>query len=657
MKHKMAWLIIPVLLVTGLLPGGQLAAAPARNPAAAPQGTPFLSAAFQRVWTRTDKLVADRAVGRSWYWGPEANTATQEYYKDAPGGTRLVQYFDKSRMEINNPAGNPNDPFFVTNGLLVVEMISGRMQVGNNDYEQRTSAEVNVSGDFNDPDAPTYKSLVGVSNTPLGDHPAQDRSGQRATATINRGGTVGDDPAKASVPKTDFVHFDTTTKHNIPSAFWNFLNEVGPIVENGQTHNGQLNTPWYYASGLPISEPYWARVRVAGNTIDVLIQAFERRVLTYTPQNPPAFQVEMGNVGAHYRDWRYIGPGAVGNPLTGPHVGYGFGVELYYTNKDAVLQKVKEAGFSWVRQQVPWADIQDQNTRAYLWGELDSIVEAAQRNNVKLILSLVKAPSWAARNGRNGMPGDKFDFGSFAANIARHYKGKVAAYEIWNEQNLQSETGAPVNPAQYLDLLVTGYSSIKWIDPQAVVIYGGETPTGVNNPDIGIDDVIYLQQFYQLAGGAGKRYFDVLGAHPGSNLNPPDTLWPSNPGPGCSNGNQWCDHPSFYFRRIEGLRQVMEANGDGGKQMWLTEFGWTTRNSAPGYEYGQYVTDQNQADYLVRAFQKGKNDYSWMGVMTVWNLNLWNKTNNDADEKAPWSVLDKNLNARPSYTALKNMPK
>jgi hypothetical protein len=254
------------------------------------------------------------------------------------------------------------------------------------------------------------------------------------------------------------------------------------------------------------------------------------------------------------------------------------------------------------------------------------------------------------------MPRDKFDFASYASNIARRYKGKVVAYEIWNEQNLQAETGDPVDVAQYYDLLQVGYSAIKWVDPQAVVVFGGLTPTGVNNPGLGIDDVIYLQQFYAFAGGAGKKYFDVLGAHPGSNLNPPDTLWPSQPGPGCAMGNQWCDHPSFYFRRVEALRQVMEQNGDGNKQMWLTEFGWSTRNDAPGYGYGQYVTEQNQADYLVRAFQKSKTDYPWMGVMNVWNLNFSTK-NPPTDEKSPWSVIYNNFSPRPSYTALRNMSK
>ena len=37
----------------------------------------------------------------------------------------------------------------------------------------------------------------------------------------------------------------------------------------------------------------------------MLIQAFQRRVLTYMPGNAPPWQVEMGNVGRHYYDWRY----------------------------------------------------------------------------------------------------------------------------------------------------------------------------------------------------------------------------------------------------------------------------------------------------------------------------------------------------------------
>jgi hypothetical protein len=57
--------------------------------------------------------------------------------------------------------------------------------------------------------------------------------------------------------------------------------------------------------GYPISEPYWTKVKVGGVEKDVLVQAFQRRVLTYTPTNPEGWKVEMGNVGRHYYWWRY----------------------------------------------------------------------------------------------------------------------------------------------------------------------------------------------------------------------------------------------------------------------------------------------------------------------------------------------------------------
>jgi hypothetical protein len=55
-------------------------------------------------------------------------------------------------------------------------------------------------------------------------------------------------------------------------------------------------------------------VQVAGTPTDVLLQCFERRCLTYTPGNPDGWQVEAGNVGRHYYEWRY---GEIQTPTTG----------------------------------------------------------------------------------------------------------------------------------------------------------------------------------------------------------------------------------------------------------------------------------------------------------------------------------------------------
>src|SRR5439155_10334885 len=130
------------------------------------------------------------------------------------------------------------------------------------------------------------------------------------------------------------------------------------------------------------------------------------------------------------------------------------------------------------------------------------------------------------------------------------------------------------------------------------------TPTGVNDTMKAIDDVKYLEQAYAYQGGIMKNYFDALAAHPGSNNNSPDQLYPDNPGTGhCpaklangtipTEGTCWRNHGSYYFRHIEQQYAVMAANGDGNKQMWLTEFGWdSTPNPAPGYEYAQLISPE-----------------------------------------------------------------
>jgi hypothetical protein len=79
--------------------------------------------------------------------------------------------------------------------------------------------------------------------------------------------------------------------HNLPSVFADYFRTM-PL-------------DWVFVLGYPITEPYWTTVKVGGVPKDVLIQVFERRALTYTPSNSPAFRVEMGNVGQHYFRWRY----------------------------------------------------------------------------------------------------------------------------------------------------------------------------------------------------------------------------------------------------------------------------------------------------------------------------------------------------------------
>ncbi len=257
---------------------------------------PFADSAFEGVWNRTDRPVAEGRVSRTWLWGPEPFATTNEPYDQAPGGRRLVQYFDKSRMEINNPAGDRSSPWFVTNGLLAKEMATGRVQLGDDRFEERSPAQVPVAGDPDDTQGPTYATFSGL----LG--PVQQRIGA-VMETLDRSGNVGQAGWLGNY--TEYVYYVPETGHNIPGVFWEFLNSSGLVYQSGGYVMGRLFEPTFFATGLPISEAYWAQVKVGGQTKWVLIQLYERRALTFTPDNPQGWQVEMGNIGRHYYQWRY----------------------------------------------------------------------------------------------------------------------------------------------------------------------------------------------------------------------------------------------------------------------------------------------------------------------------------------------------------------
>jgi len=423
--------------------------------------------------------------------------------------------------------------------------------------------------------------------------------------------------------------------------------------------------------GLPLSEEFSEQnpPPPAGDGEVHTVQYFERARFEYHPEYAGTpYEVLLGLLGREYLAARGAPPEALArqdpamppfDPIRdrqyGPHVGYGFNIAWRGDHdgdgfNQRTMDLVNGAGFSWIRFQAIWRDIETRPGR-YDTHALDRIIDTAAANGVKIVVSVVgPPPTWVDPNGM--MPMDPSSYGKLMEFLAKRYAGKVQAWEIWNEQNLAYTTGGHVDVGRYVNLLKAAYQGVKKADPHALVLFGGLTPTGVMDPSIAIDDVEYLRMVYAYNNGEVKQYFDHLATHPGGTLNPPDTFWPDRPGPGLG----WVDHPSFYFWRAEQLRQVMVENGDAAKQIWLTEFGWSTANQAPGYEYGNYVSEQQQAQYLVRAFEIARTEWPWVGVMLVWNLNFSTITD-PSDEKHPWSVVYADWSPRPAYRALQEMPK
>jgi hypothetical protein len=267
--------------------------------------TPALAApavgneAFRRTWQRQDQAVAEQLSGRSWTWGPAPiSDLMREALTDAPEGTRAVQYFDKSRMEINDPTADPNATWYVTNGLLPIEMMTGRLQVGSNQFEWRTQARISAVGDPNQ--FPTYADLLRFYQSPGAVNPGD--LGKPATGFINPDGSITGFSDYAADPATTLVRGENN--HGVAKAFVDFMSQRGLVYEGGRYVRGQVYDP-LFVFGLPVTGAYWVKVKVGNVERPILFQVFERRVLTYNPANDPAFRVEMGNVGQHYYQWRY----------------------------------------------------------------------------------------------------------------------------------------------------------------------------------------------------------------------------------------------------------------------------------------------------------------------------------------------------------------
>jgi len=259
--------------------------------------SPAIDPAVQSIWAQTDGPVAEGEIARTWIWGPSAIVSTTEYYSESPTGLRNTVYFDKGRLDILDTTMSADNLWYVSGALLSSELLSGQIQLGEHAFIRREPADIAIVGDYEQANPVTYASLSKLSTVwsdpaaAEGTYTApryESRIGDLVSDLLTPDGTVI--PGGASAQGVMVTGYDETTGHNI----------AGPFLEWAANYP----LPWAYLLGLPITEPYWVDAQVGGVQKQVLVQVFERRVLTYTPGNSPGWEVESGNMGLHYRIWR-----------------------------------------------------------------------------------------------------------------------------------------------------------------------------------------------------------------------------------------------------------------------------------------------------------------------------------------------------------------
>jgi hypothetical protein len=142
------------------------------------------------------------------------------------------------------------------------------------------------------------------------------------------------------------------------------------------------------------------------------------------------------------------------------------------------------------------------------------------------------APGFAAE------PRDLEDWRTYVRTVARRYKGRIHAYEIWNEPNLKLFWTGTVD--QMIALTAEASRIIRSIDPQALIVSPSATQ------DRGIP---WLTEFLSKGGGT---LVDVIGYHLYVAPQPPEAT----------------------IALVSQVKQAMLAAGIANKPIWNTEAGW-----------------------------------------------------------------------------------
>jgi hypothetical protein len=234
-----------------------------------------------------------------------------------------------------------------------------------------------------------------------------------------------------------------------------------------------------------------------------------------------------------------------------------FGLHIFLPRQ---IKEWPDVGFGtwrlWDTAGTTWTAINPQRDR-WDFDALDDAVARAQRGGVDVLLTLGQTPRWASSDperagphgaGSSAPPRDIADWVRYVEVVTRRYKGRIRAYEVWNEPRIAGVDRR--NDSQFfygsaadlVTLTKTAHEVIKRVDPQALLVSPAFDGEGIGERRV----AAFLE-----AGGA--CCFDVMSMHlyPHSGDIAPETMPP----------------------RVARLRALMARHGVN-RPIWNTEFGY-----------------------------------------------------------------------------------
>lgn len=289
------------------------------------------------------------------------------------------------------------------------------------------------------------------------------------------------------------------------------------------------------------------------------------------------------------------------------------------------LTLAQNAGMRWNRWEFRWSSIEPRAGQ-YDWAGSDRVVEESRAARLSVQGILISTPRWAeARSPGSAIPSGLYEpwdspantWGRFVQTIAERYRGRVQAWEVWNEPDYPRGSFSFWfgSKADYYQLLKVAYKAIRSVDPSASVLLGGLMYWA---------DPAYLEELLSTArrdpeGPANNYFFDAVAWHVYS-------------------------RPADVYERVRRSRLLLQTYV-GHKTIWVNEGNLPVWSESSLNNYARFPlsgTLDEQAAWVVQW-------YAYALAAGADRVLMYRM--HDSDEPEAWGLARSDGSLRPAYVA------
>ncbi|WP_145928617.1 hypothetical protein OH491_03790 [Termitidicoccus mucosus] len=219
------------------------------------------------------------------------------------------------------------------------------------------------------------------------------------------------------------------------------------------------------------------------------------------------------------------------------------------------------AGVAWCRERFDWPRV-NPNPDQFNWNHFDNVMDAYASRGLEVMCVFQRSPNWTRRDDLVRFPDDLLAAHRYGMEVARHYKGRVFGWELWNEQDIAHfGGGTPDHYTAMAKAIALGMKSV----PNGPLVSNGPF---ARSPNV-FNEILWENEL--------THYLDAYDYH---------AYAPFTAGKFQAQAEI---HPREAFRH--GFRN---------KEKWISEIGALWRRSAEKISFEK--AHEGQTHYLVRAY-------------------------------------------------------